>query len=109
MKIRIRATCPECRVTVDKAHKKGCDVERCTACGGQRLQCACPMHDRKLAAWRGYWPGVLACIELGWFRWADGEVDDADRVEGASSGRERRPRRRKAYLTFSGVNGLTPG
>jgi hypothetical protein len=52
--------CPDCGVHLDATHRLDCDVARCTACGGQRLQCelvgTCWSHDSKEARWRGEWP-----------------------------------------------------
>lgn len=57
--------CPDCGVSPGKLHFDGCDVERCTVCGSQRLSCGCIGHDAKFARWTGIWPGKAESDYLG--------------------------------------------
>lgn len=59
------AKCPECKVAPGQPHLEGCDVENCSICGFQRLQCECEGHDPLFARWTGYWPGLLESVALG--------------------------------------------
>lgn len=73
--------CPECCTPVGGLHKPGCDVERCTACGQQKLTCGC---DSGHTVWTGEWPGtsqgaaltgVVGCIVMLEFSLAHRHMD----------------------------------
>lgn len=75
--------CPDCQVEPNQPHHEGCDIERCSTCGGQRLGCVsfgkgCRDHDPHLSKWIGYWPGEKECAELNWFvrMYPDGKIGD---------------------------------
>lgn len=57
--------CHDCGAKPGGIHKDGCDTERCSSCGGQRLQCECPDHDKQFARWTGIWPGKAEAEYLG--------------------------------------------
>lgn len=56
--------CHDCKADPGCKHAKGCDVERCSVCGGQYLGCRCKGHDRQFARWTGFWPGELEAKAL---------------------------------------------
>jgi hypothetical protein len=60
------SSCSGCGAAVGQIHSRGCDVERCSVCGGQRLFCDCPGHEPALEVWTGEWPGVDECRRRGW-------------------------------------------
>ena len=54
-------SCHDCGVIPGTIHHEGCDVARCTTCGGQRLSCQC--QDGEPDVWDGVWPGVIEALE----------------------------------------------
>jgi len=57
--------CHDCGAKPGQPHEDGCDVERCSVCGGQRLCCGCKGHDRLFARWTGIWPGDAESRAMG--------------------------------------------
>lgn len=53
--------CGDCNAAPGEQHLEGCDVARCTSCGGQRLACDC--KDGEPDIWTGLWPGIKECYE----------------------------------------------
>jgi len=49
--------CHDCGAKPGEMHGDGCDTERCSVCGGQRIGCDCEGHDKAFARWTGIWPG----------------------------------------------------
>jgi hypothetical protein len=48
--------CPDCGTGHGQKHHEGCDVERCSVCGTQRISCGCRNHDPEKTRWMGVWP-----------------------------------------------------
>jgi len=74
--------CPDCGCEVGEPHYAGCDVERCPACGHQRLSCSCS----EAMVWSGVWPGVEDCRRLNLWCKVDGQgfVECSKDTPGAS-------------------------
>lgn len=70
--------CHDCGVAPGERHQPGCDTERCSFCGGQRLQCNCPDHDPYFSRWTGIWPGKAEAdflgVDLNAFAWRYAEI-----------------------------------
>jgi hypothetical protein len=58
--------CGDCDAKPGDLHAEGCDIERCPACGGQRISCDC-VTKRKRLPWTGEWPGTAECREFGFY------------------------------------------
>lgn len=59
--------CPDCSVGPGQEHCDGCDVERCAACGMQRLCCGCSEQEQAKyprLPWTGEWPGTADCRRM---------------------------------------------
>jgi hypothetical protein len=57
--------CFDCGAKPGEPHSDNCDTERCSVCGGQKLQCECVGHDKLFARWTGIWPGEAESEYLG--------------------------------------------
>lgn len=75
METRELTNCPDCGAKPGETHMPGCDCERCSVCGKQKIQCHCEGHDPFFARWTGLWPGVTECVALGMFAKWPGKDD----------------------------------
>lgn len=66
--------CHDCGAKPGQMHSSGCDVERCSSCGGQKLSCECEDHDPSFSRWTGIWPGWGECLAIDLIR-RDGTPD----------------------------------
>lgn len=60
--------CGDCGAKAGSVHHAGCDVERCSYCGGQWISCGhsrTRKHDPLFARWSGFWPGELEARAMG--------------------------------------------
>ncbi len=65
MDIREPTKCHDCGVDPGMPHNGSCDVEICSVCGTQWIQCGHEKHDPFFARWTGWWPGSLEARALG--------------------------------------------
>lgn len=57
IKVEDLPDCPGCNVKPGQPHREGCDIERCSGCGLQRINyCHEDIHDPLFARWTGIWP-----------------------------------------------------
>jgi hypothetical protein len=63
--MRTLLLCHDCGAKPGEQHQPGCDVQSCSVCGGQRLQCNCKGHDPQFARWTGIWPCAAEAEYLG--------------------------------------------
>lgn len=63
--MRQQRDCHDCGAPPGFPHVPGCDTERCSMCGAQRLGDDCEGHDPLFARWTGFWPGALEAEALG--------------------------------------------
>lgn len=74
-----KVPCHDCKAGPGQLHDAGCDVERCSRCGGQVISCGHgseilgdPPNDAERMPWDGFWPFADLAIEYGFFtRWKD--------------------------------------
>jgi hypothetical protein len=62
--------CPDCGAAPGGLHARGCDVERCPACGAQAISCGycgAEHEPSDRVPWTGEWPGVEECRAFGWY------------------------------------------
>ena len=85
---RLVSACHDCGAKPGELHEKGCDVERCLECGGQRISCDCTVEHYPRIPWTGEWPGVAECRAFGWYSkmvrgrgWVRCDKDDPEATE----------------------------
>ena len=89
--IRFLENCHDCGAKPGQVHAEGCDVERCSVCGDQRMGCGCKGHDRQFARWTGIWPGKA---EADWLN------VDMNHLDGRSF--FIKPTEKVRYITYGG-------
>lgn len=85
--MNLLTNCHDCAAKPGEHHKDGCDVERCSDCGGQFISCGCgnATHDKDFAKWNGIWPGLAEAQHLGMDLNQFGEYSDIFFVKHAVS------------------------
>jgi len=53
--IEVRTNCPDCGAKSGFPHQDDCDIQRCSACGGQYITCKCDDHVPTESLWLGVW------------------------------------------------------
>ena len=61
----ILRNCGDCDAKPGEQHIPGCDVERCSVCSGQWINCGHKRRDPAFARWTGLFPGAAEAAYLG--------------------------------------------